>query len=247
LRPYAGLIDRTMIPIGNLYYMLCYAWNRLDERDLVDTSALPRQDLPNLLARILATGLRRLLRQGIYRSYVALHEDTRNPRGKINVTDSIKRGLEYRGFLSCSIDELSSDVAHNRILRATVRQLGSSDAVAPSLAHELRLLERQLQAISAVSVRSSDFARVQLHRNNAFYHFLLNVCELAFHCLLAEEKPGRFRFVISCVMRSVCGRCSRTLSTTSTTPSSAPSPYPASELIGTFRSRIRAPASCYPI
>jgi 5-methylcytosine-specific restriction enzyme subunit McrC len=183
-----------MIPIGNLYYMLCYAWNRLDERDLVDTSAIPRQDLPNLLARILATGLKRVLRQGIYRSYINLHEDTRNPRGKINVADSLKRGLEHRGLLSCSIDELSSDVAHNRILRATVRRLASSDAVAPSLGHELRLLERQLQGISVIEVRSPDFARVQLHRNNAFYRFLLNVCEIAFHCLLAEAEPGRYRF-----------------------------------------------------
>src|SRR3954452_22384479 len=122
-----------MIPIGNLYYMLCYAWNRLDERDLVDISALPRHDLPNLLARILATGAKRLLRQGIYRSYVAVQEDTRNPRGKIDVTDSLKRGLESRGWLSCSFDELSADVAHNQILRATARRLASSDAVAPSL------------------------------------------------------------------------------------------------------------------
>jgi 5-methylcytosine-specific restriction enzyme subunit McrC len=108
-----------MIPIGNLYYMLCYAWNRLDERDLVEVAALPRQDLPNLLARILVTGIRRLLRQGIHRSYVGLREDTHSPRGKIEITDSLTRYLEPAGMLSCQLDELSVDVAHNQILRTT--------------------------------------------------------------------------------------------------------------------------------
>jgi 5-methylcytosine-specific restriction enzyme subunit McrC len=36
-------------------------------------------------------------------------------------------------------------------------------------------------------LQPSDFARVQLHRNNSFYRFLLNICELAFRCLLADE------------------------------------------------------------
>src|SRR5438128_539289 len=44
-----GCVDRRpMIPIDNLYYLLCYSWNRLEDRDLVDVSALPHKDLPNL-------------------------------------------------------------------------------------------------------------------------------------------------------------------------------------------------------
>src|SRR5665811_1767925 len=36
--------------------------------------------------------------------------------------------------------------------------------------------------------------RVQLHRNNAFYRFLLHVCELCYSALLAEEQDGGYRF-----------------------------------------------------
>ena len=40
----------TTIPIHNLYYLLCYAWDRLDERDLLDVSAdTPPRDTLNLL------------------------------------------------------------------------------------------------------------------------------------------------------------------------------------------------------
>ncbi|GAG60746.1 unnamed protein product, partial [marine sediment metagenome] len=28
------------IPIHNIYYLLCYAWNKLDEKDIVDVSGI---------------------------------------------------------------------------------------------------------------------------------------------------------------------------------------------------------------
>lgn len=182
-----------MIPIGNLYYLLCYAWNRLDERDFVDIEALPRQDLPNLLARILVNGVRRLLRQGIDRTYVARAEDSQNPKGKININDTLKRGLLQRNWVACIVDELNHDVLHNRIIRTTLCRLSSAVDVDPTLRHELRMLEKQLGDVSLIALRAEHFARVQLHRNNAFYRFLLHVCELCFFALLADERRGEYR------------------------------------------------------
>ena len=36
------------IPILNIYYLLCYAWDRLREGQIVDVSALDSHDLSNL-------------------------------------------------------------------------------------------------------------------------------------------------------------------------------------------------------
>jgi 5-methylcytosine-specific restriction enzyme subunit McrC len=183
-----------MIPIGNLYYLLCYAWNRLDERDFVDLESLPRHDLPNLLARILINGVKRLLRQGIDRMYIARTEDSQNPRGKIDITDSLKRGLLLRNATACVVDELSHDVLHNRIIRTTLHRLALTAEIDPSLCHELRMLENQLNDVSLLVLRADHFARVQLYRNNAIYRFLLHVCELCFFALLVHERHGEYRF-----------------------------------------------------
>lgn len=183
-----------MIPIGNLYYLLCYAWNRLDERDFVETAALPRQDLPNLLGRILINGVKRLLRQGIDRIYIANTQDSQNPKGKIDLAASLKRGLLLRNAVACVVDELSHDVLHNRIILTTLHRLALTAELDPGLRHELRLLEKQLDDVSLVELRTEHFARVQLHRNNAFYRFLLHVCELCFFALLADERNGEYRF-----------------------------------------------------
>src|SRR5262245_24204715 len=133
-----------MIPVRNLYYLLCYAWNRLDESDFVEVDALPRQDLPNLLARILINGVKRLLRQGIDRVYIAKTHESQNPRGKIDLTESVKRGILLRNAVACVVDELSRDVLHNRIIRTTLRRLASTAEIDPALCHELRLLDMKL-------------------------------------------------------------------------------------------------------
>ena len=92
------------------------------------------------------------------------------------------------------VDELSHDVLHNRIIRTTLHRLASTAEVDPGLRHELRMFEKELDDVSLVSLRAEHFARVQLHRNNAFYRFLLHVCELCFFALLADERHGEYRF-----------------------------------------------------
>lgn len=183
-----------MIPIRNLYYLLCYAWSRLDEKDFVDISALPRQDLPNLLSKLLVNGVTRILRRGIDRSYVGAKTETSNPRGKIDVTASIKSGLLAQNSVVCLVDDLSRDVLHNQIVRTTLYRLSETIEIEPSIGHELRTLVKQLEGISLIDIRAEHFSRIQLHRNTSFYRFLIHVCELCFLCLLADEEAGHYRF-----------------------------------------------------
>jgi 5-methylcytosine-specific restriction enzyme subunit McrC len=92
------------------------------------------------------------------------------------------------------VDQLSHDVLHNRIIRTTIHRLTLAKEVDQGLRHELRIVESQLEGIPLIALRSDHFARVQLHRNNAFYRFLLHVCELCFFALLAHEDQGEYRF-----------------------------------------------------
>jgi 5-methylcytosine-specific restriction enzyme subunit McrC len=53
----------VQIPIANIYYLLCYAWDVLEEKEtLADVDALDSTDLLDLFARVLVNGTRRLLR-----------------------------------------------------------------------------------------------------------------------------------------------------------------------------------------
>ena len=79
------------IPIANLYYLLSYAWNhRLSEAELAEVDADSCPDLNNLFARILASATKRLLRNGLDRSYLAVTEETPRIRGRIDFSASEK-------------------------------------------------------------------------------------------------------------------------------------------------------------
>jgi 5-methylcytosine-specific restriction enzyme subunit McrC len=182
------------IPVRNLYYLFLYAWNRFQEGRIVDVSGVAGPELPNLLAKVLLEGIRHLVRRGLDRGYIEHEEDTARLRGRILVGETVGRALLPRALVACRYDELSHNVLHNRILKSTLARLGLTEEVDPELRNQLRGLVRKLPEVATIRLSASDFRRVQLHGNNAFYRFLLQVCELAHEALIAEEGGGRFRF-----------------------------------------------------
>ncbi|MBK8302331.1 MAG: 5-methylcytosine-specific restriction endonuclease system specificity protein McrC [Pyrinomonadaceae bacterium] len=182
------------IPIQNIYYLLCYAWNKLDERDTIDVSSINSTELADLFARVLTSGVKHLIRRGFDRDYLAFSEETPRIRGRINFPESIKRNLISRGRPLCEFDELSHDVLHNRILKSTIETLLLSDGLNDDLKMELWETLKWLRDVNPIRLSAQIFRRVQLHRNNNYYRFLLNVCELVFENLLVDESTGHSRF-----------------------------------------------------
>ena len=109
-----------MIPIKNIYHLLCYAWNKLDEGELVNVSAEDESDLLNLLGRVLLNGTKTLLKRGIDKQYLTKNEVYQGIKGKVNITDSLRKNLFPKGLSVCEFDELSVDILSNQILKTTL-------------------------------------------------------------------------------------------------------------------------------
>jgi len=187
----------TVIPIANLYYLLSYAWDhRLSEAEMVSVDADSCPDLNNLFAKVLAAATHRLLRGGLDRSYLSVEEETPRIRGRIDFSASEKNQTRSRGKLVCTYDELSPDVLHNRIVKATLRLLVRDTAVKLETRRALRKALDGFAEVGDLRVTTHHFHRVQLHRNNRSYRFLLHLCELIQGSLLPEKSAGaprRFR------------------------------------------------------
>ena len=183
------------IPIQNIYYLLCYAWDKLAEKDVVAVEAIDTTTLADLFARVLINGTNHLLKRGFDRGYVSQHEWTGRLRGRICFQESIRCNAMVTGRLPCDFDELSYNVPHNRILKVTMRRLINTHGLAPECAEGLTQLCRLLSDIQDIELTSRVFGQVQLHRNNLFYDFLLKVCELIYRNLLVTEKPGASKFI----------------------------------------------------
>ncbi|MCI0755742.1 5-methylcytosine restriction system specificity protein McrC [Teichococcus vastitatis] len=185
---------RGPIPIRNLYYLFLYAWDRFPEGRAIELDAAGGPDVLELFGRVLINGTRRLLRRGMDRGYQAVIEESAAPRGRFLLAETVKRAALARGRAVCAYDELSADVPHNQVLKATLRVLAGSEGLNATLAHDLRLLHRQLAGVSDLRLSRALFRRVQLSRNNRHYDLLLRICALVLDNLLPGEGEGTTRF-----------------------------------------------------
>jgi 5-methylcytosine-specific restriction enzyme subunit McrC len=169
-----------MIPIKNLFFILCYAWGRLDEGELVSASVDEVNTPQDLLARILINGSNRVLKDGLDRGYLEFAEESSSLRGKIDFSSSISKLLFEQAKAATFVDELSHNILHNQILKTTLLSLSNSDLVDAKLRNELARLVRKFNGVDLIRLTASVFKRVQIHQNNSFYAFLTNVCELVY-------------------------------------------------------------------
>ena len=187
-------VTAPAIPIENIYYLFCYAWNRFEQAQAVDVGGSASPDLPNLLARVLLTGANSILRRGLDRGYQLHEEAIATIKGRIDLGSTMQLYSRSVRRVHCEFDELSHDLLHNQIIKASLKRLARADRIAPDVAHDLQLAAARMADVSDIWLDAQAFARVQLHRNNAHYAFLLNVARLAFDCLLPTQKGQGFRF-----------------------------------------------------
>lgn len=133
------MIKDKSIFIKNIYYMLSYAFSSLHEAEYKNVEKESFSNIDNLFAAILAKGISKQLKQGLYCEYVPCHEDLPTVHGKIDMAGTIRNQLACRKLVACNFDELSADNLYNQILKSTAWQpageyclLGAAAAGLPS-------------------------------------------------------------------------------------------------------------------
>lgn len=182
------------IPIANLYYLLCYAWDVLDDKDDTLVTELEGLTRVELLAKVLAVSIQRLRRRGLDRGYRALEADLRSPRGRIDVPRMVARQLERSGRVACRFDELGHDVLQNQILATTARRLLRLPDLARDVREELVAVERALADVSTIALGAATFTQLHLQGRLRRYRLPLHVCELIHDQLVIDEASGAVEF-----------------------------------------------------
>ncbi len=182
------------VSVQNIYYLLCYPWDRLEARNLVDVNSIPGNRIENLLGKVLHDGVAHLIRSGFDRGYVSFEETSRRLRGKVLLTETVGRSLLEQGRVACQLDDLSYDVAHNRVIKAAMAAMAALPSIDKSIAAGLRDHCRRLHDVSDIPLSPAAFRQVQLHRNLARYALLVNVAQLVAKSFIPDERTGVRRF-----------------------------------------------------
>ena len=116
-----------MIPVQNIYYMLAYAFQVLNENGYKDIATEQFDNVGELCAAILAKGISVQLKRGLGKEYVSQTEPLSSLRGKIDIAESIKTQSMLRKQLVCTYDDFTVNSYMNRILKSTMELLIRSD------------------------------------------------------------------------------------------------------------------------
>ena len=182
------------IPIRNIYYLLCYAWDRLAEGELVDVTSIDSTELADLFATVLLNGTNHLLRRGLGQDYENHVDELSSIKGRVDVANSSRRMLMSHGRAICAFDELNVNTLPNRIVKSTICYLSGVRTLDKTLKEKLHFIYRRLGGIDDVPLTRQLFRKVQLHSNNRFYKFLLNICELVLASWMVDESAGSYKF-----------------------------------------------------
>ena len=150
--------------------------------------------LVDLFAIVLIKGVEHLARRGFDLGYSFQQDELRGVRGRVDILSTQRRFLVEHGRASCRFDELTTNTLPNQILKAALRALATDPSIDRVNRSALLRVARELRDVENIGLTTQSFRRVQLARNNSFYRFLLNICELVHGDWLMSEQEGHHRF-----------------------------------------------------
>lgn len=182
-----------MIPIRNIYYMLSYAFQTLQEQGYQNILTEKFDNTAELFAAILSRGISLQIKRGLNRKYITQQEPLSAVRGKINISDSVKTLSIIKTRLVCYYDEFSENSELNRILKTTVLLLLKSD-ISKLRKKELRRLMVYFSDVDILNVHNIDW-NIRYDRNNQTYHLLISICYLVIKGLLQSQTTGESKLM----------------------------------------------------
>ena len=182
-----------MIAIQNVYYMLSYAFQVLNEQGYKNIAAEKFENTAELCAAILSRGIAVQIKRGLGREYIPITESRAVLRGKLEIVDSIRYRTILKRQMVCTYDDFSVNTYKNQIIKSTILLLLKAD-ITKNRKKELRKRLVYFKDIEEIDLHQIRW-NIQYDRNNQTYRMLLAICYLVVHGLLQSQTEGNTKLM----------------------------------------------------
>ena len=184
--------DKSIL-IKNIYYMLSYAFTILNQGGYEDIATEEFDNIHNLFASILAKGIGRQLKQGLYREYINCREAIAVVRGKIDMPGTMQNRIARKRLLTCEYDELSENNLLNQILKTTVMLLLRHARVGQEYKSDLKKEMLFFSDVDIIDPAAIRWSAIRFQRNNSTYRMLISLCQLILEGMLLTTESGEYK------------------------------------------------------
>ncbi|PSR53632.1 hypothetical protein AHMF7605_08905 [Adhaeribacter arboris] len=185
-----------VIPIQNIYYLLSYAWDKthlLLKPQLVGSEI--SDNLTNLLTDMLLPEVQLLVAQGLATDYITQTRSVKGIKGKLLLTETFRQDSKLTsGRTICAIEELSSDILPNQIIKSTFVQLQQTNDLAPVFHKQIKDLLPAFASIRAFSPAIPKRELILPRFQTARYQFVLHCCAFIRQNLLPVNGGQEYTF-----------------------------------------------------
>ena len=193
MEPSAYRGNKVSIPIKNIYYMLTYAFQELQNNGYKSVEVENFDNIADMCSAILAKGISIQLKRGLSRDYLDTMESLSMLRGKIEIGESIRTLSMQKMQIVCSFDEFSPNTIMNRVLKSTLILLLSAD-ISFVRKQELKKLLLFFSDLDPIDLNRVDW-RFRFNKNNQSYRLLMGICNLVIDGLLQTQEDGSRRLM----------------------------------------------------
>ena len=179
--------------IKNVYYMLAYAFRALHMDEYEDLAGEDFDHVHDLFAAILAKGIGRQLKQGLYREYAEHLEDLTTVRGKIDLNGILRHKTAHTQRISCEYDVLTENNLLNQVLKTTAMVLLRHGEVSEDRRADLRKTMLFFSDVEEIEPTLIRWDTIRFQRSNVSYRVLLSVCQLVLDGMLLTTDEGERR------------------------------------------------------
>ena len=180
--------------------MIAYVFRVSDRFKYDDVAVEPFENAAELFSALLIRGVNYQLKRGLHHCYQSQTESLSSPRGKIDISESIKQLAPLKMQLVCTHEVFTSNSYFNRIIKITMHKLLKAD-ISGKRRRELQKLSLYFKDVTALSAFSIDW-RMRYDSNTQSYRMLIGVCYLVLNGLLQTKQSGRYRVMNFLDMRT---------------------------------------------
>lgn len=187
-------MKKDPIPIQNLFYMLCYAWNVLSIKDAISVSSEKITNSYNLLGRVFSYGVGKLIRQGFYRSYITNEDELSVLKGKVLISSTINNASLIKKKIYCEFDEFTSNNLLNQIIKYTLNALIKNNAIDSNIKNDLKKQIIYFNHIDESKPDKHNLQKLKFNKNNFIYKLLISIATILYNNTCVNENDGKTLF-----------------------------------------------------
>ncbi len=169
-----------MIRVQNVYYMLAFIYKKLNEDEIRKYDQEEFENFYDLFAEIIINLVNKQIKKGLKHDYQNFKEELTLVKGKIDLTDTIKRNARVKHQVVCIYDEYTLNSYFNKIVKTTIEFLLNSKKISDrERKQRLKKLKTYFNEVEGIkNPKRIEWKALKFNKNNESYRFLIKICEL---------------------------------------------------------------------